>query len=381
MRLRTALFALALLFPLSAFAMRETVWDFRGGNVPSGWKMSGFQAEATDAGLHLTAEGTATMVAEIALPHGAQVVSLSIVNTRTAAAELLWHNPGDPDGIFTQLPFVLPGTNGDTRIVDINVEAFPQWKGRPDTIGFAMPQGADLLLQQMHFQQWNLFERMREAFKSFWTFDRWTPYSINFLWGPMLAFNPVAAKEIFWSLPPRGTSASYAFYGAAIAAAIGCILHRVFRKGKRNELVAFFLCVAALWGLYDIRMGAELLSYAKNDYDTYISQPRGQRPFRSYEYMIDFAEEAATAARGETSIAVLQRSIPIVAMLRYFAYPAVPHEADAPSDDAVWVVFDRPDVAVGDDGRLTVDGVPFSAPGKIVRRYDPNSFIFTISEQ
>jgi hypothetical protein len=374
---KKALVVSLLLLPLSVAAMQQTTWNFRGGNVDSDWQISGFAAERLEAGLHLTAQKEATMLAPIQLDHDVQIVSATFISARATEGKFLWHDAGTEEGTFTQLPFVVPG-GGAAQTIDINTEAYPQWSGRPQIVGFAMPEGADVVLVDMQFKEWNWVERAEEAMVSFWRFDRFTPYSINFVWGPLLTFNPVATAELFTTLPPRGASANTVFYVLMGLAGAAIVAHWFFREGKRNHVALFFLCFAVLWGVYEIRMGLELLSYAKTDFETYLLQPEDTRTFRSYDFLTQFAQDAAEAAKGENTIAVVQRGTPILAMLRYFAYPTVPQEVNGASDVKVWAILDRPDVSLSENWELIVNGQTVTARGKVLHRYDTGSFIFVV---
>ncbi len=389
----TALF----LLPTTAFAMQQTVWDFRGGQVPVKLKVAGLDAPtATAEGLHLTAsQQDGSLIAEMSLQDVPNVLSITLLTAHPTEAKVIWHRRDAPEGVMTQLPIAIPASLNDSPI-NISMDTFPEWSTGADEIGFTFPKGADVVLRDIVFVHWNLLEQAEEAWRGFWTFDHYLPYSINFVWGPLLSRNPVATADLFSSLPPRARSANWIFYALLLIAGIGLAGHRIARRWKASpsplmhlrignaapELVALLLCFGALWIFYDIRMGLEMLQYAHTDYSTYISQEPGDRNFRSYLNFYAVEEQSQSATRGEKEYAFLQpQQMPFLSMMRYFTYPALPIAPESPRPDLhTWIVFARDDITVGADGRLTVNGNPLSQPGTIIKQFNDSSFLFQTNE-
>ncbi len=315
------------------------------------------------------------MLADLLLTHPVEVVRLTFASPVERAAQFLWHRRDDPPAMLTQLGFMIPKGIGRG---DLNVDAYRQWDRQADAIGFIFPKGTDVLLQEIRFSHWTLGEQAMEVWKSFWRFDDYNPFNINFVWGPVITFNPVGTAELFTTLPPHGRSGMWIFYALLAAIGLALLLDR-FWNGARpiGYLPLFLLCYGALWIVFDVRMGAEMLSYVKDDYDTYLSQPHGQRIFRTYLNFNDVMEVTAPWLEGVREFAVLRGATPIMAMARYFGLPAVAIEPDGPRPDLpVWLIYHRDDVAVDREGRLTVNGIPWTAPGQIVQRFDTRSFLF-----
>lgn len=387
---RFVCFAIAALVPLSALAFEQTIWNFRGGELPGSWRVSGAAAPQTTAeGLLINVTSPElTMLSSLALPHGTEVVQVSALVNTTQQLTLLWHRTGDPDENLIQLPFVIPAGPGE-QIASLNMAGYTQWDPHTDTIGLLFPQGTQMLLLDIRFAHWNVFERIVEGWKSFWTFDAFTPIVINFLWGPLVTFNPVATFELFTTLPPRGLSAMWVFYAALAVMGAALLAHRfwnggddrwtaMFRIGKASGHTVLFLgWFAALWIAFDVRMGAEILSYVKQDYDTWHSQPPGKRVLRTYLNFNDIIEQIRPDLAGVDRIGLLRGpSTPIGAMTRYFVLPTQVVEPTGPRDDiGVWLVFNWDKVTVNSKGELTVDGVPWSKPGKIIKDFN-SSFLF-----
>lgn len=373
--------------------MNETVWDFRKEQVPgTSWRYSGIeQPEKTPDGLHIRASAqNGSLLSDLLLNHPAEVVSVTFASPAERAVQLVWHRRNDPQEMLTQLGFVIP--KGVARN-DINVDFYRQWDRRADSIGFIFPKGTDVLLQEIRFAHWTLGEKAAEIWKSFWRFDDYSPFSINFLWGPLITFNPVGTSELFTTMPPMGRSGMWVFYAAASAAGLVILADWFWNKVRPSErrhdlppqtggrrvgrLALFLMFYGALWVIFDIRMGAEMLSYVKDDYETYLSMPHGQRTLRTYLNFNDVMEVTAPWLDGVRELALLRGTTPIAAMTRYFALPAVTEEPAGPRPDLpVWLVYHRDNAALDGEGRLTVDGVPWTSPGQIVQWFDARSFLF-----
>jgi hypothetical protein len=360
--------------------MQVTTWDFRGGTLPGDWRISGVEVpEKTANGLHITSlAADGGMISELALPHSVEVITMTFASNVTTGAQFMWHRRADPPGSFVELPFEIAG-DGLAHVIELNLSAFPQWDSHTDEIGFTFPKGTNVLLQGMTFIRYNILEKSVEAWKSFWTFDQYSSFSINFLWGPLLTFSPIGTQELFTSLPPRGTSAQWLFYTVFGLCTVGVAGHYLWKKRDRAwHVTAFFVCFGILVTIWDARMGAELLSYAKHDYDTWISPEPGSREFRSYVGFNDFMEQSLPYVAQEKSFAFLTTSrTPVTGMVRYFAYPTEVVEPTKPNLDVhTWLVFMHNGVSVDEQGRLSVNGEPWSAPGEIILAFPDNSFLF-----
>ncbi|NOS66784.1 MAG: hypothetical protein HOO67_00215 [Candidatus Peribacteraceae bacterium] len=383
---RILLTAAALLaMPTAALAMTETVWNFLDGQVPGGdsWRYSGIDVpQTTPEGLRVTASNDdGSMLVDLALPHPTQVVYITLASRTDETAKFLWHRRADVPGNLLELPFTITG-GGTEQTVALDLDPYPQWDARTDAIGLSFPQGSDVLLREIRFSHWNIFDQTMEVAKSFWIFPKFNPYNINFIWGPVITFNPVGTESIFSTLPPRGRSGMWLLYAALIVVAGGLIAYGIWKGKKQSLVVIFFLAYAAVWILFDVRMGAEILSYVKNDYDTYLSKPMGQRIFRTYLSFNDMMDRTAPWLEDVEELGVLRETSPIIAMTRYFSLPATVVEPDGPRPDVkLWLVYHRDDVTVDGEGRLTVGGVPWSAPGRIVEQLDTRAFLFRTTQQ
>ncbi|MSR86648.1 hypothetical protein EXS70_00530 [Candidatus Peribacteria bacterium] len=383
---RIILSALFLTVPAAAFAMTEAIWDFRQESLPGEWRVSNLDLPTmTSDGLHVTAKDKpGSMLTQLSLPHATEVISIHFVSNGQIDARLFWHEHVRSEDQYTELNITIP--NGESTL-DLNVDAYAEWDRHTDSIGLAFPQGTDLLLQEIRFVHWNALEKIAEVWRSFWKFDTMSPISINFVWGPVVEYNPLGTVKLFTELPPRGRSGNWIFFFALLAIAVVITLYRyvaVPRMGMKqfgHPLVLFLLAFGGLWVLYDIRMGLELLSYAKNDYDLYISQPQGRKIFRNYQNFNDIMEQSAPYLKDGVHFGLLMaRDAPVDSMVRYFALPAIMELPTEPNNDLrYWLMFRRNDVTVDAENRLSVGGVPWSPPGRIVTQFDPNSFLFEVT--
>ena len=83
--------ALLILLPATAFAMQETVWDFRNGNLPGTWKIAGLETPVpTEQGLSIKAtEENGSLLADIALPQAFDVIHLTFLSAAPSEAKFL----------------------------------------------------------------------------------------------------------------------------------------------------------------------------------------------------------------------------------------------------------------------------------------------------
>lgn len=388
MKLRLPLILIGLLIPITTMAKQETVWDFRGSQLPGEWQLAGLDVpETTAEGLHLTAsKEDGTVISALKLPHAIHSISLVFITGIGTEAQFGWHRSDMEPGLFTQLPFTIPASPVEQRI-DLNFDTVREWDARVDQIGVTLPKGADLYLREIRFTRWSLMERVTSAWKSFWTFDKLGAISINFVWGPVMVFSPTAVGHVFDKMPPEGRSGMWVGYLLLIVAAVIAGTRELWkntlpRLRVPGALILFFLLFAGIWAVFDVRMGLEMLGYARHDYETYLSPPPGERAFRTFLNFNDAVDRTMPYVKGAESLALLTtRETPIRDMLRYFVFPTEVIEAQGPDiDQRFWFVFHRSDAAVDAKGRLTVGGVPWTASGGILKQFDSTSFLFRTSQ-
>ena len=370
-----------LLFPSITHALTITEWNFRESGIPGRWEVQGLTPVPTDTGLHIIATKDGELTRLTDLPHRIDDIIVHAFTKSPTEALLLWHPRTFPSSNLVQLPFSIPAGTAPVSI-ELNVSSFPEWDPATDRIGFAFQEGTDVILDSIELIDLKWWEHGIVALQSFWTFDWYKPHSINFVWGPLLTFTPLAKKHMFYQLPPLASSANTIFYIPIIIGSGFAIFYWHFYgrtlKARHKSVTGFLILIAILWIGYDIRMGAEWLSYVREDLRTYLLQEESTRTFRERGRFYDFAAIAATyLAKDRTYVFLATFRWPYLGAMRYLTYPSVPTEPDqAQFGIDTWVVFDRPDISIDPSDRLTSDGIVVTPPGKVLYQFDDHSFIF-----
>lgn len=363
--------------PAMAFAAQETVWDFTGGKQPGQWSGTpGMEASATSEGLLLRAVNESAFFGKVA-EHAVDAIIFTLESATDTDAMLLWRSAGMQQG-FRQMPLQLK--SGEQTIA-LGTSTMPGWARKPEAVGIALPGGATVVIRSIRSEGLSLPERVAEAWKTFWMFDTFGTYSVNFLWGPLVTFDPLSRAQLYEHQPPMALSANRYFY--ILIALAGIILFALARwKKYRNALPVFLGITAMLWVFYDLRMGAEYLSYALTDYRSYISQPAEKKRFRQYENFYAAAEQAVPLLRQDESYTVIPPAqSQVEQILQYETYPSIPARTDEQKlASRLWFVFRRPDVRVSSGG-LVANGQPMTPPGEVLQRYDDSSFLYRVNDR
>ncbi|MDA1209236.1 MAG: hypothetical protein O2904_04375 [bacterium] len=370
--LKIILSILVLSLPSSAFAAETTVWDFANGQVSGQWMMGeGIKAKPNAVGMqiHATKQESFTRVLENEKPF--DVISITYQTSIGMDASLIWKSPLLPNEQFVMAPISLDASS-NIITSKFDLTKYNEWTGHTSEIGIALPKGADFTIRMIELERWNAVEKVGQAWKTFWHPDAFRPSTINFVWGPRLAYNPVARTQMYYKLPPSGRSANIIFYGVM---ALGLVWMTVRMKRNPKAVTGFWTLLAVLWVVYDVRMGSEMISYAMHDYDTYLSEEVGQRTFRERKYFDDFASVLAPILADEPRYVFLaEQRWPYLGLMRYYTYPSIP--TDPTQDVPVWVVYRRPSIVQNADGALVLNGEVVSAPGEILHEFEPGSFLF-----
>lgn len=381
MRLQVGITFLLLVFPLFAHAETSTLWDFRG-HVPGEWDISGLTGVTkTEQGLHIKSNAKGTLIRDSEFEHGVEALKLTYAAPQNIEAILLWHVRGTPKGYLIELPFMFR-KSAIPNILEFNLDTYDQWDPRTDRIGIRFPAGTEVLIQSMVFSGWNPIEKLSEAAKSFWTFDIYRPFNINFIWGPLLTYTPVARDQMFDKIPPRAQSGNRAFY-LVLGIALLFLVIQLRRAGRddtarRRHIVIFMSIFAGLWVFYDFRMGLELFSHFQTDYQDYISQQPGERTMRERGDFYDFIEAVAPFVQDRERYAFsAKHRYPFIGLMRYHTYPNIPTASlDELDGIDTWVIYDRSDITLDTKGRVVFEGRVVSSSGTILHRYNDRSFVF-----
>lgn len=371
-----------LLAPAVALAVSVQTYDFKEGSINARWEgLGGITMQQEPTGILLqTGSATGMLLTDTLPPFFPEAATLTVSTTAPTILHFGWIRRNDPsERVFT----VELSTSGDAEEpVTFSLRRDPEWKDGLVKFGLVLPPQSAILLNEIAFARWSSFERLDFMARSFWTFDELRPYSINFLWGPLLAMNPVELGGLYDYLPPQQP---YAFYWISILVIILIFGFTVFgyarvpaHTRKHWIIQRTFIVLLAAWMLLDARMGGEFLSWVLHDDSTYISAPAEIRTFRDRDRFYDFAAFAAPlVADRETYIFFAQQAWPYMGNIRYLTYPSIPG-IDLNYDDT-WVVYNRPDLSISNAGQIVMDSEAISFPGTVIGRFDDTSFVFRVT--
>lgn len=364
--------------------------DFRQG-VPGQWEKSAcLSAQQTPEGFALatTTERCSLFYATRDLRHPIETLSLTVLSPLRTDLLFLWHRRDAPTGHMIEFPLAF--SPADTpQTVRLNLPRFQQWDPATDRIGFSLQKDSSIILQNVTFTRWSFWDKTVAAFRSFWTFDTFRPYSINFLWGPTIGWNPVWQEQLFDHTPPVGWSAARVFLSLLLAAFVLCLLFCIRRRtpaARRSAALALGGIFVGFWLLFDARMGLELLSYVKADWATFLLQPQGTRSFRIFKNFPDIAAESVPLLTLSPRYGFVgPHGAPFGSLLRYYTYPAArPVSSNDPQEQRKlarrWLVAFRDDARISQSGELFLGDTLLAGPGTIVKQFGKDAFIFEVNE-
>jgi len=382
-RSRTIVLLALLLLPFSVSAKQETVWSFVDSvNPPGDWEGKGLDsAQMTDVGLLVQTEHEGQLARDTKWAHGVDTLRVTYASETPTTMQFRWHARGTPPSHMVVLPVGLEQTSIPLTL-DLDLTQFDQWDRHTPRVALAFEPGATVVVRALAFTGYNVFEKARTAWSSLWEFDDLRAYSINFLWGPQMTYNPIARAEIFRHFPPLGNSFNWVAY-AVLAVLLAvlfvryCLAHRNM-GAVRREIAAICAIFAVFWVFLDVRMGLEIMKYLRDDYVAYFSQPPERKEFRDRGHFHTFVGSVDPLLKAERRYVFLAPSAwPFLGLIRYLTYPSLPTmPGEGQKDVRTWVVFERPDIAVNADGRLTEDGNPISLPGEVIHEFEPGTFLF-----
>lgn len=380
---------LLVLSPIVASAKQETVLNFQQG-IPGTWERdSCISARQSPEGFSLatTTERCSIFYLTRDLRHPIETLSLTVLSPVRTEIVFLWHRQGTPSNHMVELPLVLlPDLASQT--MQLNLPRYPQWDPSTDRIGFALPHHSSFVLQNLTFTRWSLGEKTLTALRSFWTFDTFRPYTINFLWGPVIGWNPVWQEQLFVNIPPVGWSAARVFLSLLIPIGTLCLLWCWRQRWKSSACRSAWILLGSMfvgcWLLFDIRMGLELLSYVKTDWETFLLKPPTERRFRVFENFNAIAEESIPLLVTSPQYGFVgPRGAPFGSLLRYYTYPVRPVSPSDPEEQRAhlrhWLIAFRNDARISSSGELFLGDTLLAGPGTIVKKFGNDAFLFEIT--
>jgi len=371
-----ALFFLALA-PVS-HAEQTDVWDFRTDQHLPASVVGLTMAEKQPEGIHVQTSQNGFLIWNTPFVHPVDVLTLRLRSKKPVTIGLLWHPTENLDE-QVQRDIDIPASE-TTHIMSLSLHDWKSWNWKTAKIGIGLPMGTDIVLEEMIWRQYSFTEKMANAWASFWTFDEFRAYSINFLWGPLLGFDPVALEELYDHLPPTAWSVTRIFYALlGICALIGVVFSLFDRKNGRHILLwSVFGTLGICWLLFDMRMGAELMSYAVTDYKTFVQPPDEDKMFRTHGNFYTLAERMMPLiARYDRYVVYTREQMPFYSNLRYLTYPSIALRPDQDTSGVkLWVMIDRGDIRVENNRLVDGNGTILSGTGTVIANYDTGSFLF-----
>jgi hypothetical protein len=377
--------ALFCAFCASASAEEIDLWNLRG-TAPVNMATQNLQTvQSLKEGLYIRSDTEGYLVwTDKPLDKRVDVITLRIRSGTNLDASFIWQPAYKSDADFFQLPLRIPASEF-ARDVNILVNNFPQWEWQTGTLGIRFPAGTTVIIEEVQLRRWNMFEKTIEAFKSFWVFDDFTGYSINFMWGPLIATNTPARLAMFDTIPPFAWSAVRIFYAVLAIAAVVALVFKFWRKDTALAAGIFAGTFAILWLIFDVRMSAELLSYAHDDIKHFVLADEDERSLRTFETMYTITDRAAEVVKKYDRYALLAPGgRAVIPVMRYSAYPAVPvYEGGDMTGVRMYAVFDS-SITIDEQGQLgrnAQDGRKIlSPPGKTIMNFGDGYFLFETSQ-
>jgi hypothetical protein len=364
-------------------AAMVTTWDFTGGKPVEGWQIQGLDVRQGPDGLHI--RGVGVMMHSVDATHRIDTISMIFARSVAGPSVLAWHRTNTPPNEFVQMPVALD--TGSPYTVEIPLHTIPEWDPWSDVIGFKFETNDELVLSGIDLKGWTTAEKLGAAWQSFWKTDRILAFSINFLWGPLIAFTPPEVDGLYNTQPPMAWSAHRVSLAILLIAAILCAFWVLLRKWNRNPIptrwaiTAFFTVFAVLWGIHDIRMGYEFTKNAMDDLRSYSFAVPGKKSFRNLLGFHDgLFQNMDVLTKEKHYVIFAPDQSPMRKMAAYHTYPlSSPLSSDDPTLDAkVFYVFYDDKISINDKHELVRDGVVVSKPGHIAKQLNDRSYIFLV---
>jgi hypothetical protein len=381
-----------LAFASTAHAEDVLPWIFLNKKMPVEANISGLTSvKKGDEGIEVdtTVQGGIFWDGQ-PVPNDADIITVYARASSNTEMLLVWRptdKPGE-EGMY-QLSETIPASPIFMPVHFI-VSQYDGWDPKTEEIALAFPAGSKVTIREIQFRDSTFSERAIERMKSFFRFDDFRQYSINFLWGPVLAPSHVEQEILFERLPPIGWSAFRIVYALIALAAVIAIICGL-KKGKAVGMTIMIATVGGLWLLLDLRMGAEIISYAKDDLKTFVFERPDKKELRTHGTLYVMIEKMRPIiSKYERYGLYVAPQTVSYANMRYAYYPSVPvPDGDIDDDLQLWAIVQRPDIRLNAERRLIVTSVNgsgattatiISPPGKIVQTYEPGTFLFATDQ-
>ncbi len=372
----TVLTATSLMAPGVCSAAKTTTWNLMNLQKLEGWNTANLTTvNLIPQGLAVSTQTQGQLVRISDLRHNVDKISINYISPTGANGLFFWRAPGMEDESVFQIPISFTQSSTQQKVI-LDMGDVSEWDARSDRIGFVLDGGSQLILQEMSFTGPGFIDSIVYPLKTMFKLDEIHAYSINFLWGPLMTYSQEQLDSLYTQVPPNGDSWNKALY---YILAFALVLVIVLKKLKRKSFItAFFMLFAALWICYDLRMGVEVISFAKTDIRTWWSKSIELKDFRDRSSFTAFAQTAAPFTQGKDHyVFVASHGWPFWGSMKYEAYPALPVAYDKDTEGIdTWIIYNRNDIKPNEEGRLMLDGKAISPPGDIMMQFEPGAFVF-----
>lgn len=308
------------------------------------------------------------------------MLTLNVQTALPVSISLLWHPASAGPNMQAEEPIALSGKSAfQEKSIALTDNIY--WEGSINDIGIGIPAGTDMIIQSLTWHQYSAMEKLQESWRSFWSFDGFHAYSINFLWGPLLASNPAATENLYMHFPPTAWSVTRVIYGLLAAALLVGIILSFFRpfKGKRIIVLCFWGTFLCLWILFDLRMSVEQMAYVVADWQTYVLPEKDKKIFRTNLDLPNIiAQFKPIIAKYDRYVLLTPPSFRSYSNMRYEIYPSIALQPDNDTTGVrLWVIIKDPTVHVNTEHQLVDAAGKILAPaGKILATSSTDSFLF-----
>lgn len=387
MKFFLSLFALLLFLPLPAQAVQINEWKIESQEELKEWSFSGInEGSITTGGFQFDIAGQATMFRPLPKDFHSSVDAIEIAYDPKDLTEvtLLLLTFNKENKITRRFKISFLGGDEETATEYVPLDLYRDNITGTEELAIVYKGDAKgVLFKHIKFFRYNILEEMLGAWRSFWRMQSFQPFTINILHGPVIIrdigpYHLAPSQHVLARSVNAYLVVGLSFFGIAL---LFYGFYRIAKKGEKWTVIrprllhVFFGSVLAVWLLYDLRMGSEFIRNVADDHWNFIQAPPLQQKFRDVGNFPAFAEGAREHLQGVEQYEFFARDRwPYFGMMRYETYPAKPNPGEPSSD--VWVIYDRKDMIVGNDGRLMLSGQAITEPGEVLWRFDQRSFIF-----
>ncbi|MDP7069145.1 MAG: hypothetical protein QF815_01355, partial [Candidatus Peribacteraceae bacterium] len=197
---------LVLTAPTVCAAESSTTWNLMNQKQVEGWNANGFDnAQLIDEGFAIKSNAPGQIMKVSKIRHAVDRIGISYITPTGASGQFFWRPKGMDGSEVYQIPLTFEPTVVTQKII-LDMSQVSEWDARSDRIGFALDGGIEFVLQSIDFTGPTGGESLTYPFKTFIVLDRARPYSINFLWGPLMTYSKDQYLSLFLQIPPLGDS-------------------------------------------------------------------------------------------------------------------------------------------------------------------------------